>query len=57
MNIDGMTAEDAKRIFRKFTTTTSYSKSFGAPPTAKADFTVLKSKSLGELPIASILTP
>jgi len=55
INMDSMTADDAKKIFRKFTTTTSYSKTFGSPPTAQADYNILKTKSLGELPIASIL--
>jgi len=53
--MDSMTAEDAKKIFRKFTTTTSYSKNFGTPPTAAADYNILKTKSLGELSIAGIL--
>jgi hypothetical protein len=53
--MDNLTAEDAKKIFRKSTTTTSYSKSFGAAPTAQADYNILKNKSLSELPIGSIL--
>lgn len=32
---------DAKAIFRKITTTTSYSKTFGDKPQAQADFNVL----------------
>jgi hypothetical protein len=53
--MDSLTAEDAKKIFRKSTTMTSYSKSFGTAPTAQADYNILKNKSLSELPIGSIL--
>ena len=55
VNMDSLTAEDAKKIFRKSTTMTSYSKSFGTAPTAQADYNILKNKSLSELPIGSIL--
>jgi hypothetical protein len=55
INMDSMTADEAKKIFRKFTTTTSYSNTFGAPPTAQADYSILKTKSLSDLPIGNIL--
>ena len=40
---------DAKAIFRKMTTTTSYSKTFGEKPQAQADYGVLAKKKFSEL--------
>ena len=42
-------AVDAKAIFRKMTTTTSYSKTFGDKPKAEEDYNVLNKKKFGEL--------
>lgn len=56
-NVANLKPEDAKRIFQKLTTTTSYEKQFGKRPTAQADYSILKSKKLSTLPIAEVLKP
>jgi len=48
---------DAKAIFRKITTTTSYSKTFGEKPKAKEDYNILTKKKFSELQISQILKP
>ena len=48
---------DAKAIFRKMTTTTSYSKTFGDKPKDKEDFNVLTKKKFCELQISQIFKP
>ena len=48
---------DAKAIFRKMTTTTSYSKTFGEKPKDKEDFNVLAKKKFSELQISQIFKP
>jgi len=56
-DVANLSAADAKRIFQKLTTTTSYEKNFGARPTAQADYSILKTKKLSSLPIADVLKP
>ena len=48
---------DAKTIFRKMTTTTSYAKTFGDKPKAEEDYNVLNKKKFSELQISQILKP
>ena len=40
---------DAKAIFRKLTTTTSYSKTFGEKPKTEEDYNILNKKKFSEL--------
>lgn len=48
---------DAKAIFRKLTTTTQYSKTFGEKPKTEADYNILNKKKFSELQISQILKP
>ena len=48
---------DAKAIFRKMTTTTSYSKTFGEKPKALEDYNIRSKKKFSELQISSVLKP
>lgn len=44
LNIGKMSAEEAKKVFRKLANTTTHCRTFGEKPTAAADFNILKSK-------------
>ena len=48
---------DAKAIFRKITTTTSYSKTFGEKPAEEKDHNILTKKKFSELQISEVLKP
>lgn len=48
---------NAKAVFRKMMTTTSYAKTFGQKPKTEADFHVLNKKKLGDVQISQILKP
>ena len=48
---------NAKAVFRKMMTTTSYAKTFGQKPKTEADFNVLNRKSFLELKYSQILKP
>lgn len=52
-----MSSDDAKRLFRKMSNTTSYSSHFGERPRAVEDFKILQKKRLGDLSISNILKP
>lgn len=51
-----MSAEEAKKVFRKLANTTTHCRTFGAKPTAAADFNILKNKRFSELEISKVLT-
>ena len=55
--VDMKNASNAKEIFRKLTTTTSYAKTFGDKPKAEQDFSILNKKPFDQLPIVQILRP
>jgi hypothetical protein len=50
-----MSAEDAKKVFRKLANTTTHCRTFGEKPTAAADFNILKNKRFSELEISKVL--
>jgi len=50
-----MSAEDAKRVFRKLSNTTTHCRTFGEKPTAAADYQILKNKRFAELEISKVL--
>lgn len=52
-----MSSEDAKKLFRKMSNTTSYSSHYGERPRAVEDFKILNKKKLSDLPISNILKP
>ena len=50
-------AANAKEIFRKMTSMTSYANNFGDRPKDKQDFNILNSKPLVKLPCSQVLKP
>jgi hypothetical protein len=55
LDISKMSAEDAKKVFRKLANTTTHCRTFGEKPTAAADFNILKNKRFSELEISKVL--
>jgi hypothetical protein len=55
MDISKLSNEDAKKVFRKLANTTTHCRTFGAPPTAAADYQILKNKRFSELEISKVL--
>lgn len=55
LDISKMSAEDAKKVFRKLANTTTHCRTFGEKPTAAADFNILKNKRFADLEISKVL--
>jgi hypothetical protein len=50
--IDDLNLDEARKLFRKLNTKSSYTMQFGEPPKAEEDFVVMKEKKFRELDIS-----
>jgi hypothetical protein len=50
--IDDLDLNEARKLFRKLNTKTSYCQQFGEPPKAAEDFVVMKEKKFRDLDIS-----